>query len=1072
MAEINTVIAEASQDLQTIEDFVNLPAGSDVRPRLLPSVNVGTLAGIRDAIFEAGGLPAEPFETLAKMNTDGASLLDGQLAMVTDDTVNNGLYVKTAGAWVKSGYDPLAQAKSYTDTAKSSAISTAAGDATTKANTAKSEAISASATDATTKANTAKSEAIAAAATDATSKASAAQAAAIAYSDNNKIDFLDISYTYTNGNMIGDKTPKYTNYGISGGIAANPSVDSLVLRVDAGDVLYMHNNTQRYTSSLGSRFNFFASDPSTNRTQTAITHTAITETDAATGIVYQKVTVPPTAEYLMINTRTVTGGDTYNMTWAVHKSEFSPSFTTGTEVVYRIKDIPLIGSDDYLRAATYTDTKLQDYEKLSVSTKNKFKGGLVGKMRATSNGITASAYENDYITEFVPVEFGKFYTISGINTELLRTNIAVVAATSDKTNASFIKSLGSVSASTITVYIDDATIKYITLPLTDNNRGTLLQAQQLPLQIEEGEVATTYEPYLYSANVQKAVAIIDNREAEKAAEYSVVVLSDFIELNKVRRPDDSELGVIAKDISPLGMMYKLQGSVGGTKLNTSNNIFTQVTDIKEGRRTLRANLAKLVGGVSTKGALNGTSFTVPSGQFDNPNTLPDLVDKYSLSGYVHPSIAYDSVGVAGFKYWMIASVLPSGNMNGATWEDEDMFVSNDAKNWQRIRSLYEDEKSYTTETLRLPPQSLARVDARQNAILPVPAQGDTIEMSMPADNGAPAIDRQMVLLNGTKTPFKHDPAILIHGGFVYTYHSFHVPYAERDGGSNKFIVCVRTSNGVDWDVVRSDGSTMRLTEESSRQIFTKDEQGRYNYIAYFYSYGGSNPEIIKYGENDFEFIYGGNFSHKYAGTTPYNFDFATKLPFKDMGSTNHPATVLSGNTLYLINNQAVYSSTDRGASFTKLPHYPMWLGGVSGIPYKKALCVGAGGKLILVEAQRYDLPTYDLITTGGYNQTNRDHQMTVYEYPSVADFESKATNGFVDAYIDVQLCKVNYKTRKRDFIAVSGLSNTSTAQGVNRPLQSVKVAELDFKSDDLLFVYVTLNAHSGAEIRFGGIDIT
>lgn len=107
MVETDNVIAKGSQDFKTIEDFVNLPAGSDVRPRLLPSVNVGTLSGARDAIFEAGGLPAKPFPTLAKMQTDGATLLDGALAFVHDDTINNGLYVKTAGSWVKSEYDPV-----------------------------------------------------------------------------------------------------------------------------------------------------------------------------------------------------------------------------------------------------------------------------------------------------------------------------------------------------------------------------------------------------------------------------------------------------------------------------------------------------------------------------------------------------------------------------------------------------------------------------------------------------------------------------------------------------------------------------------------------------------------------------------------------------------------------------------------------------------------------------------------------------------------------------------------------------------------------------------------------------
>lgn len=64
-------------------------------------------------MFENGGLPATPFKTKALMTA--SALIDGKYAMVTDDTANNGLYVKTAGAWVKSAYDPIATAKSYTD---------------------------------------------------------------------------------------------------------------------------------------------------------------------------------------------------------------------------------------------------------------------------------------------------------------------------------------------------------------------------------------------------------------------------------------------------------------------------------------------------------------------------------------------------------------------------------------------------------------------------------------------------------------------------------------------------------------------------------------------------------------------------------------------------------------------------------------------------------------------------------------------------------------------------------------------------------------------------------------------
>lgn len=64
-------------------------------------------------MFQNGGLPAMPFQTKALMTA--SALVDGDYAQITDDTVNNGLYVKTAGVWVKSGYDPLMQSKSYTD---------------------------------------------------------------------------------------------------------------------------------------------------------------------------------------------------------------------------------------------------------------------------------------------------------------------------------------------------------------------------------------------------------------------------------------------------------------------------------------------------------------------------------------------------------------------------------------------------------------------------------------------------------------------------------------------------------------------------------------------------------------------------------------------------------------------------------------------------------------------------------------------------------------------------------------------------------------------------------------------
>lgn len=64
-------------------------------------------------IFENGGLPATPFATKTLM--EASALVNDKYAMVTDGGADNGLYVKTAGTWVKSAYDPLTVANAYTD---------------------------------------------------------------------------------------------------------------------------------------------------------------------------------------------------------------------------------------------------------------------------------------------------------------------------------------------------------------------------------------------------------------------------------------------------------------------------------------------------------------------------------------------------------------------------------------------------------------------------------------------------------------------------------------------------------------------------------------------------------------------------------------------------------------------------------------------------------------------------------------------------------------------------------------------------------------------------------------------
>lgn len=88
----------------------------------------------------AGG--RQSYKTYAEMIAKKEEIAANSIIDITNDTAeNNGAYNYDGTTFTKSVYDPLTQAKSYTDTAKSEAIADAALDATSKANAAKSESL-------------------------------------------------------------------------------------------------------------------------------------------------------------------------------------------------------------------------------------------------------------------------------------------------------------------------------------------------------------------------------------------------------------------------------------------------------------------------------------------------------------------------------------------------------------------------------------------------------------------------------------------------------------------------------------------------------------------------------------------------------------------------------------------------------------------------------------------------------------------------------------------------------------------------------------------------------------------
>lgn len=920
-------------------------------------------------MFQNGGLPAEPFATKAEMQTDGASLADGQLAMVYNETDNNGLYVKTAGAWVKSGYDPLTQAK--------------------------------------------------------------------AYADGRLVNYNEVKISTKNLFNPEDVITGSTYDNIGGVYHSGGLRRTIKYPCTAGEWIAISGLSDKGTAFRRMHFwdslgNFLSFE----------NYPAVESTTAFT------IQAPASAAFFGLNLN----GSTIPPKLQIEKSPVVTAYEP-----YRI---PFIA----------TMPNYADVFSVKTSSKNLYDGGLNTRYRTIGTGALLTSSDDDVVSSLIPVQSGKTYTISGINPALLNSAFLRILGYKSNTamitpSSNFTAVVGYASSPSFTITITDAETKYIVMPLSSQGFGTLDQAKSLSLQVEEGSFPTSYEPYQYSAeNLKLYNAGIAHTKSAISAVSSKSVGS-FTEMDRGRRTD-SNVVKFEKVLAPTGISYSVT-----TDLDSgTNNLYAKVTGVQAGTRVISANLMKLVGSTTTLPTLKGYPFTVPSGQLDNPDTLTEYAaNRLNKYNYCHPDIAYDSTGVAGFKYWMVASILPPYSMNDTQWEDEDVFVSNDAKTWQRVRSLYETDKTYTTAELRLPPHNLAQANARRYGLLPCPASGDTIEISVPADNGAPALDRVNITL--TELPWKHDPAILIDGGYVYIYHSYHLPYVDRISGRNRFIVCTRTSNGIDWDVVRSDGSTMRITAENSRTLFTKSADGKYNYLYYAYSRGYSNPTVIKYGAGDYELIYGENYSFRIKGTTPYNFDFSVQHPLRYVGSGNHPMAFYDGTSkTYIINNDSIYESTDRGVSFTKLEHYPAWVGGITGFGYKKSLCIGEGGKVILVDTQRYAVPSIAPNTLGN-TTTLSDNMMFIYEYPSLTDFINKANNGLVDAYVDFHLCKVNAVSNTRVFKVVNAVGIKSTNTNPNNPLQKIDIVSMDFEDGDVLHIYATLTARNGATVRLGGIDI-
>ena len=134
MADIITVqeLKDASLDAQTLETFINGTETQVNNPRLLPNVNIGSLAELRKKVqnkvdLQIATLPngRKGYATLASAKAAQSTLPANTLIEVTGDTdSNNGVYLWDGTTLVKSSYDVIKQAIKYGDAYRYASVST------------------------------------------------------------------------------------------------------------------------------------------------------------------------------------------------------------------------------------------------------------------------------------------------------------------------------------------------------------------------------------------------------------------------------------------------------------------------------------------------------------------------------------------------------------------------------------------------------------------------------------------------------------------------------------------------------------------------------------------------------------------------------------------------------------------------------------------------------------------------------------------------------------------------------------------------------------------------------------
>ena len=444
----------------------------------------------------------------------------------------------------------------------------------------------------------------------------------------------------------------------------------------------------------------------------------------------------------------------------------------------------------------------------------------------------------------------------------------------------------------------------------------------------------------------------------------------------------------------------------------------------------------------------------------NPSGLRN--SNTALGQYVHPDVVCIPEGFLGYKYWMINSHYPYGN---PAIEDPELFVSNDALNWERV--LHTDEKLTNNVPFRIPKSHWDIYDPRsfsERFYLFMPIPRITAMMEFHTSSG---IAQQSV-----KSFLNHDPAISFQNGWL----NFYVTYnfgLETTGSRHRYTVCYRTQDFVTWEVVREDGSSF-IYDQTSAQVIFSSTNGVRNHIAYFDSPTATDAskQFVRVSDTEW-YCYGVRSEAgtttlvRYPGTSPYQFDWnsrqiCTMTPtYIDM--LWHICVQYIAGKFYFMYAGVMTESTN-GVDFINANH-PFFHAGMQAEIYKPYFCVGHDGKIKVgasIAARNVSTEPHISTNLNALNKfTNvRYVPLTVsFEYQSIDHIQAMGQQIRKDAFVDVVISVNRERTQQFFMHYIPKIKGQATLKNI------------ELRKGDYVRIVAYLNTMGTGVANFEGILI-